>query len=61
MTDFAFIRDVILVVLSEVVVAYSAAWVHLTLGGVAALTFTMIAIVAWLDVIPRVVSESEDF
>jgi hypothetical protein len=33
MTDFAFIRDVILVVISEVVVAYSAAWVHLTLGG----------------------------
>jgi hypothetical protein len=61
MTPFAFFSALLLILVSELLIACSATWLHATLGGLAALTFTIVALAAWLDLVPKFVSESEDF
>ena len=51
---------VILLIVTELILAYWATWVHATLGSFAALTFTMAAIAAWLNLVPEIVREFEE-
>jgi hypothetical protein len=60
MTQLSFFGGVSMIIVSELLIASSATWVHEVLGGIAALIFTMGGIAAWLNLLPDIVSASEE-
>jgi hypothetical protein len=59
MTQLSFFGAVSMILCSELLIAIPATWVHELLGGLAALVFTMGGIVAWLNLLPDIVSTAE--
>ena len=60
MTGYAFFGALAMILVSELLIAASATWVHAVVGGIAALLFTVGGIAAWLNLLPDIVSESEE-
>ena len=49
-----------MIIVSELLIAGSAIWVHEAAGGIAALMFTVGGIAVWLNLLPDIVSASQE-
>jgi hypothetical protein len=60
MTQLSFLGAISMIIVSELLIAIPATWLHEISGGTAALIFTMGGMAAWLNLLPEIVSASEE-